>query len=148
MLLVFLLKLSHNEGYILLHKERKRVDKGSDALYVFCHPPFLSLIFCIILHTVWPNKIPKGTISKVVVYLNCTFFVWKLIRLTNSGEMQTIWERLSTLEQSWLCVLHKAKKTGAWKVKLFGIFQNPKPKEVAKTYTNIICTYLKNVYFY
>ena len=40
------------------------------------------------------------------------------------------------------------KKTGAWKVKLFGIFQNPKPKEVAKTYTNIICTYLKNVYFY
>ena len=44
--------------------------------------------------------------------------------------------------------LSKAKKTGAWKVKLFGIFQNPKPKEVAKTYTNIICTYLKNVYFY
>ena len=40
------------------------------------------------------------------------------------------------------------KKTGAWKVKLFGNFQNPKPKEVAKTYTNIICTYLKNVYFY
>ena len=42
----------------------------------------------------------------------------------------------------------RAKNTGAWKVKLFGIFQNPKPKEVAKTYTNIICTYLKNVYFY
>ena len=43
---------------------------------------------------------------------------------------------------------HYPKKNGAWKVKLFGIFQNLKPKEVAKTYKNIICTYLKEVYFY
>ena len=51
---------------------------------------------------------------------------------------------------TFLCIgmLDYTKNTGAWKVKLFGIFQNPKPKEVAKTYTNIICTYLKNVYFY
>ena len=40
-----------------------------------------------------------------------------------------------------------AKNSGAWKVKLYGIFQSLKPKEVAKSYPNIICTYLRNIHF-
>ena len=63
-----------------------------------------------------------------------------------SGKSKKIGRNLAPVSQKVMGA--RAKKTGAWKVKLFGIFQNPKPKEVAKTYTNIICTYLKNVYFY
>ena len=99
----------------------------------------------------WKTSFRNGRLDCWYLLVKLQLTHWSLVLFSNFSFLLRPYQYCQILGvqlHTQRTQVHYPKNTGPWKVKLWGIFQNPKPKEMEKTSSNIICKYLKSIHFY